>query len=147
MWTKRLIFPLQIFPKTIFSSSPTTKQICGEKSWKTCTMAFLGHWCNHLTKMLASHPLGCVLYIFEITWFQMAKLSLGNLHNHFPNRAWFCRTVFPNPKPLNSFGLHTMSQLIRWSFLPSLAPNQRKSLCNFSIFEAIDNGIMKRDKK
>ena len=46
--------------KRILVSSPTTKRMCVEKTWRIWVMAFQGQRCGHLIILLASHPLGCV---------------------------------------------------------------------------------------
>ena len=57
--------------------------------------------------------------MLKMTWCYIAELSLGYLHNHFPKRARFLREIFLNSNPPFTFGLHTISQPTRWSFLPS----------------------------
>ena len=53
--------------KRILSSSPTTNRVYLIKSWKTCAIAFQGQWCDHLTIVLASHPLVCVSCMLRMT--------------------------------------------------------------------------------
>ena len=60
--------------------------------------------------------------MFKITWCHRVEPSLGYLHNDFPKRAKFLIEIFPNPNAPFIFGLHTTSQLTRWSLLPSPTP-------------------------
>ena len=48
------------FQKQILVPSPAIKRVCIEKTWRICAMVLKGQRCDHLTKLLASHPLGCI---------------------------------------------------------------------------------------
>ena len=63
----------------ILSPSPTTNRVNLENSWKTCAIAFQGQRCDHLTIVLASHPLECNPQMLKLTLCHRAKPSLKKI--------------------------------------------------------------------
>ena len=120
-----MISPPQIFPKANFHPHRSKNKCNLKKTQNTNAMAFQGHLCDHLSIMLASHPLGCAPKMFKINLCQRLELSLGtskaiSLRQHDSSQR---STQNPNHHTPQAYTLK--SQLMRRSFLLSPTLDQR----------------------